>query len=227
MKYSGLLILVAGVCTALLGAYGIYAESAPLLRGGTNAFTRLNVMSDGSEPLGLSLLSQNYALRDCQVALKAIDSPTVRLQGNDFQARLPALCSGIASQVLTDTPAHGQAHLILAMASARMGDLVAMDTHLRQSQALAPSETRYADPRSALAGANVAALSEDGLARYQSDLLLMLRSQSGVWTLAQRYIDSDVLRPEVTNLLPLLTPNQQSRFLGAVNQMISMRGKRL
>jgi hypothetical protein len=225
MKFSGLLIAVAGACTALLGAYCMYAEAAPVLRGGTTAYSRLNAMPDGTASIGMSTLSQNFALRDCQIALNGRNSGIARLQGTEFQQRLPTLCAEMAENVLSRTPAQGHAHLILALAATHRGDLVAFDTHLRASQALSPGETRYARPRMVLAEANIAALSADGAARHESDLLLLLRSGRSIWTLAQRYVDDEGMRTRLAAVLQLATPEEQNRFLGAVRQLIDRRAR--
>jgi hypothetical protein len=225
MKFSGLLVGIAGACTALAGAYCMYAEAAPVLRGGTTAYSRLDAMPDGTASIGLSLLSQNFALRDCQIALNGRNSGIARLQGAEFRERLPQLCADMAENVLSRTPAQGHARLVLALAASHRGDMTALDANLRASQALSAGETRYARPRVVLAEANIAALSVDGTSRHQSDMLLLLRSGQGIWTLAQRYVDDEGLRTRLAAVLPLAAPEEQSRFLGAVRQLIDRRAR--
>lgn len=224
MKFSELIIGVAGAGTVLLGAYCVYAEAAPIARGGDHAFERLERMANGHEPIGISGLSQNFALRDCNTALAGYRGLSMRLQDDAFQARLPGLCAEIAEQVLTRTPASGLAELVLAEIAAHNNDFAELDARLRASQALSPGEGHLAAARTALAEANIDAMSADGLERHQSDLLLLMRAGRNIWHVAQLYVDSEAARVRIAAALKLMTPDEQAHFLGAVRRLLDLQG---
>lgn len=224
MKFSGLIIGAAGICTTLLGAYCVYAETAPVVRGGDHAFDRLDRMANGHEPIGISGLSQTFALDDCTTALTGYQGVSMRLQDEAFQARLPGLCAEIAGQILARTSANGQAELVLATIAAHNGDFGEMDMRLRRSQALSPGEAHLAAARITLAEANIDALSADGLARHQSDLLLLMRSGRNIWHAAQLYVASAAARARIAAALEAVTPAEQAHFLSTVRHLLDMQG---
>lgn len=223
MKFSGLIIGAAGICTMLLGAYCVYAEATPILRGGTNALDRLALMASGNDPVGISGMSQNFALRDCRMALAGYGGVSMRLRDEAFQARLPGLCADIARQVLSRTPANAQAELVLATVAAHEGDFAEMDAHLRASQALSPSESYLAAARIALGTAHADSLSADGQQRHLSDLLLLMRSGSNVWRVAQLYVANETERPRIAAALETITPAEQALFLHAVRRLLDLQ----
>ena len=209
----------------MLGAYCVYAETIPVLRGGTNAFDRLERMTDGDEAIGISGLSYKFILRDCDTALTGYGGVVMRLQDQAFQDRLPTLCADVARQVLASTPANGQAEFILAKVAAHNGDSAAFDGHLRASQALSPSEGHLAARRVILAEANIDDLSADGLARHQNDLLLLMRAGQNIWWVAQLYVADEAARQRITTALETLAPAEQARFLSAVRHQLDMQGR--
>lgn len=223
MKQNRLLVTVLGLCTALLGGYCIYAESVPVLRGGTNPYERLDAMTDRDNFVGLSLMSQNLALRDCLSVMAAFDSSSMQLQSQEFRDRVPSTCSAIAQQVLSKTPAHGAAYLTLAHVAAHQGNGQEMDNQLRASQALSPSEARFASVRVDLAEANIDSLSQDGLSRHESDLLVLLRGQRRIWSMAQLYVNNESARERIGLALEQATNAEQARFLRAVRTMLDLR----
>ncbi len=224
MKFSGLIIGATGICTMLLGAYCVYSETAPVVRGGGHAFARLERMANGYDPIGVSGLSQNFALRDCRTAMAGYSGLSMRLQDESFQTRLPGLCAEIAGQVLAGTPANGLAELLLAEVAVHDGDFVEMDARLRASQALAPSEGHLAAARVSLAENKFGAISPDGLERHRSDLLLLMRSGDNIWDVAQLYVGNEAARARITEVLETVTPAEQARFLSTVRGLLYLQG---
>ncbi|WP_332699086.1 hypothetical protein [Devosia sp.] len=225
MKLSVVGALAAGLCTALLGAWCVYQESAPVLRGGSNSFERLAATSANDLGIGLSLLSQSTALRDCQTVLLAYESARMAVMPDDFKAGLPSQCAGLAQRVLQTTPIHGFAELVLAQVADIQGDAGALDRHLQRSQAMAPSEARVILPRVSLAEAHIEALSDPTLERHQQDIGTLLKSSQGLWLLASLYVRDEAARGRIQAALPTASPADQSRFLWAVRQTIDLRGR--
>lgn len=225
MKLSVVGALAVGLCTALLGGWCVYQEGAPVLRGGSNSFERLAAMRADDRHIGLSLLSQATALRDCQTALLAYNSARMAIMPEAFKAQLPAQCGTLAQDVLNATPLHGFAELVLAQVADIEGDAEALNRHLQRSQAMAPSETRVVLPRVGLAEARIESLSDPTLQRHQQDIGMLLKSAQGVWLLASLYVRNEAARSRIQAALPAESPADQTRFLRAVRQTIDLRGR--
>ncbi|MFN4211797.1 MAG: hypothetical protein ACK4G5_14605 [Devosia sp.] len=224
MKLSVVGTLAAGLCNVLLGAWCVYQEGAPVLRGGGNSFERLAVMNTADRTIGASLLSQATALRDCQTVLLAYNSARMAVMPEAFKADVPAQCAALADGVLQASPVHGLAELVLAQVADITGDAAALDRHLQRSQAMAPSETRVLLPRVNLAETHIEALSDPTMQRHQQDIGTLLKSGKGVWLLASLYVRDEGARSRIQAALASSSPDDQSRFLWAVRQTIDLRG---
>jgi hypothetical protein len=227
MQLKQFSVLLAGIGLAAMGAWCMFFESAPVFRGGTEAYSRLAAMKDGSAPIGISLLSQNEALKDCQEVLTSLDSGRGQVQPPELRDRVVPLCKDVATGVIQGSRANSRAELVLALVAEREGDWAALDLHLRQSQALSASAVWLVLPRVTLAERHLEFLSPDGVARHNHDLAMLTASPAGVFRLASLYADQVEIRERIQAVLETVPPQDQERFLGTLRRTIELRNTAL
>ncbi len=209
-----------------LGAWAMYAEAGPVLRGGDTARERIAATASTNGPIGAGLLTTAVSLADCEQVMLPFGRRATPEQLGDARDALLDECEHMANDVLARTPAHGQAELLLALIAEARGDVDGISTHLARSEALQPNLARVVAPRAALGQRHFDELSPDAQERHQRDLVLMLQSGRGVWPLADLYVSDEAARKRITTALEEVSPREQERFIYIVRRVLGARGAR-
>lgn len=219
------LITLAGIATLCLGVWVGFQESAQNFRGGSTPIMQLLSMPDGNAPIGLSILSQRNPLMDCEVALRSDQSLELAYLSPEEATRIVPLCSDIAAQVTSRTPAMSLAWLVAAAAAARSGDMQSFNDDLVRSQITAPNEQWLARLRLRQADANLAQLGPEAVTGYEGDLRVLAFDPVEIWVLVRRYIADQQFRPYMQAALETMPSAIQAQFLQNVSQMLSSEGR--
>ncbi|MGV8955669.1 MAG: hypothetical protein ACOH2M_31540 [Cypionkella sp.] len=222
---SILLVGLAGLTIALMGAWTMYQEVMPNLRGGSSAITRVASMPAGDAPIGLTVLSQRQALLDCEKTLRLAHGFEMRYLSAGQQLRLPGICAEMASGVVARSPADSLAWFIRAAAATAMNDSELFNTALSRSQLAGPHEGWIAVMRVELAEHNFAQLDSHALAQHSLDLQLVAASNRYRWGTARRFVRDADFRERMTEELETVDPTVQRSFLSAVRRILTSNGQ--
>ena len=224
-RSSFLLVAFAGLATALMGAWTMYQEIMPNLRGGTSPVTRIAAMPDGAAPIGLTLLSRHQALLDCDTTLRSAHALEMQYLAADDQRRLPAICADMASRIVAQGPADSFAWYIRAAAAAALDDSATFNTALNRSQLTGPHEGWIADMRVGLAENNLTRLDSQAMAQHNLDLQLVASTNRYRWRTVGRFVRDAAFRERMTAQLDALEPTAQRRFLASVRRILTASGR--
>lgn len=221
MASSGLTafaITAAGAALAGLAFTHTLAEVTPYFIGGIQPEQRFAVIASGDFEPASSRWSRNLFLHDC------LDVPRTIYGLAQPPARRDALfenCRREAQAIAASTPTAATAWLVVASASAGLGDFEAMLPALAMSKRTATHLQWFADRRSRLAEAYFAELDSAAIADYEADLATLAAGRDGVGVLAQRYVRQPEHRDAYQRAVNTASAAQQQLFLGRVRSQLA------
>lgn len=207
------------------GVWTMYNEGASYLNGGTTRLSRLAARPQSGAPVGLTNLTQQSALLDCEKALRSFGTLEMKYQGPEFENGLASRCLDIANAVTAKSPVNSFAWMIAASASAQMKDWPAFNDSLGASAATGPYEGWVARLRIGLAEDNYDRLSTAMKTSHDHDLALLVSSWKAVPAIASRYVRDEAFRERMAAVLKSAPPADQKRFISSVNSAITAAGK--
>lgn len=192
------------------GAAVAYVEANAYLSAGILPAEHFDALATGDIDIGLSVASHTLILSNCYEALTSV---AARLRPAARRNTVAANCLMVADRISAGEPANSFAWYIAALAASESGDIPTMTQRLRMSQISGPSEQWIVELRVNLAEDHLAALTPDALLGHEDDLTLLVQSQRGVASIAQRYVRQAEFRERITALVEKLPAEQQRSFL--------------
>lgn len=208
-------LVALSACLLLAASYGTALEAMPYVAAGGTLERRLDSLEHGFVPVGLSLASQQMVLADCAAVSRSIYG---RALGTGHRVRLLATCARIAAGITAGAPTHGYGWYVGALMAAEQGDRAGLNRQLAQAYATAPTEQWLAELRVDLVETHMDQIDPALLASHDRDLALLVRSQRGVRTIANRYVRVAAFRERITRIVERLPVADQKRFLANVRQ---------
>ncbi|MBJ3783122.1 hypothetical protein [Devosia sediminis] len=204
---------------ALLGAWTVAEENAGAVFdfGLTSVGQVVRTIGD-DQVGGLWTRTQQSVLKNCERALLATRSLEVRYLPTQTQEALVPHCRQTAETAAARFPTDSYAWSVSALAAAHMQDWPGMNDALIRSQLTGPHEGWIAELRVAVAQDNFAQLEAEALEAADADLRLLLASESGIGTLAQRYVDEPDFRARVEAQVETQPAQIQRRFINEVRK---------
>lgn len=204
-------------CLLLAAAYGTALEAMPYVATGGTLEHRLATLEQGVVPIGLSLPARQLLLEDCAAVSRSIYGRTLRA---DRRAELLGACARAAARITADTPTHGYGWYVGALMEVERGDRSAFNIQLERAYQTAPTEQWLAELRADLVESHLDQVEPANLDSHVRDLTLLVRSQRGVRTIANRYLRVPAFRERITRIVELLPVADQKRFLANIRQQI-------
>jgi hypothetical protein len=205
-----------GLLLTIGGAWAMRAELRPYLAERTGSTVRVLELANGTTATGLSILSQQQYLFDCRTAMTSIAG---RTQPSNIRQALLGNCRNASDEIVTKSPSFSIAWLTGAIAAAEAEDWQGFNERLLRSQITGANEQWIAEVRVALAEDHFTQLSDDVLAWHQLDLKMLLGSERGTHSMAQRYLSEPQFRNRITAILAGMPAEDQKRFVNRLERL--------
>lgn len=204
-----------GLVTLLLGAVLAYLEIAPFFALSTSEADRFRLFAQGELALPVAEVSRAELLGVCYTtagSLYARAQPTVRRRS------LLEACHDLAAGTTRDAPTLGLAWLIGASSSGELDRRNDFNHEILTSVVVAPREQWLAELRVDLVERYYTLANEAVIAAEVGDLKILLLSQRGISSIAQRYVDQPDFRERVADVVATLPAAAQRRFVDEVKR---------
>ncbi len=156
----------------------------------------------------------------------ALRSRLAILQPEPTRRKIAAYCADVAEEFLARTPGSSLGHFTAAVAAWINRQDESMNAHLLASQRNGRFESWLAMRRFKLALAADEALSPQGEAALEGDILALLQSPAGRNFLAAYYVRQPAMRERIGRAAETLSEEIQASFLGLVRKQLSNRATR-
>jgi hypothetical protein len=217
-KQTSLIVAAAGLALAAVALVEGFAEVTPYFVGGISPAQRFGAIVSGEFTPADSKWSRDLFLNDCldvPRSIFALAQPTAR------RKLLLENCRKHARAIVASVPTLSSAWLVVASASADLGDFGTMRSALAKSTRSAPGLQWLADRRSRLAEQYAPELEATGRADHQSDLRVLVAGAQGADVLAQRYARHSELRELILAAAETAPAGQQRHFFDRVQAHMS------
>lgn len=205
----------------VLAGVSVFGELRPFVASGDDRASRYQAYVDSASLSGFSSFSQTIVLRDC---LKMVTSIYGRLQSLDRRTSVMANCASEAAAITERAPTQSLAWFVQAVIAAENDNADTLNLTLTKSRLSGPNEQWIAEARVELAEMNYDQLNTENLAGNDTDLLMLVRSERGVRTIARRYIQKPEFRERVAGLVETLPEEIQQKFVINVRQSARQMG---
>lgn len=213
---NAVVIVVAGVILSTVGLVQSFGELGPYFSGGAAPELLFGSIVAGTYEPGDSKWSRDLFLTDCLDV-----SSTIYAKAQPARRRHNFLerCRDVARGIAVAAPTYSVAWLVVALASADLGDAALMRSALIMSTRAAPNVLWLSERRTALADRHMSELGDAERAAYLQDLGALLQSRGGVDVLAARYVRQPQLRDTLTSVAERVPSGWQQAFLTRVRQL--------
>ena len=211
--------LLTVICAVTLA----WQESRPFVaRLDTLAERTETILATGPAPASFGELPSSFARR-ARLEGCVTDWHDVVTSGGDADLgrRMVAGCLDIARRNLTIAPASSNDWMIAASLASIVGDLAATQAYLRRSLATGPTEQWIAIRRAMLMYRLEDRLDPDLRAQVDDQFALLLRTENGVRSFAERYVSDPSFRERIVSVAEKLDPSYQKRFLVMVRSLLT------
>lgn len=219
-QFSHLALAALSAIVLVLGAYAVQQETAGFLRGGDTSVKRVAAALDAGDPIGLSTLSQQATLLDCNTVLRWPNALEMRYQPDDARASMVAHCLTVSDAIASTAPTTSLAWLVGARAALQMGDTSGFNHRLLRSQLTSPTEQWLAEQRVELSEDNLSLLDEHTRTSHERDLAMLVSSLSGIYALTKRYLDDPAFRERIAAIVETLPEASQRRFISVLQRQV-------
>jgi len=225
VKNTRMAIGVFALCVGLtaLGGWATYQEAAVYFNPGSTSLRRLSLLPATGAAPGLAPTTQAASLQDCYRAMLRTSSSGNEALSAGIQAEMQLRCADMAARAVAVRPTDAFAWTVAAGAQAAAGNWSAFNIDLRVAQAIAPSEQWIAELRVELAETHYAQLEQGTIAGNDADLSMLVLSERGIGSIADRYIDQDDFRERVANIVEKLPDERQRKFVNTLKRRIALR----
>lgn len=209
------------IALLVLASVSAFSELRPFVAGGGDRASRYQAYVDGTSVSGFSSFSQTLVLQDC---LKMVTSIYGRLQPQDQRTSVLENCRGEAAAITERAPTQSLAWFVQALIAAETDNPDTLNLTLAKSRLAGPNEQWIAEVRVELAEKNYDLLNAENLKGNDQDLLMLVRSNRGVRTIARRYIQKPEFRRRVADLVETLPEETQQKFVRNVRSTARQLG---
>jgi hypothetical protein len=219
-------LAVSAVCisTAIGGAWAMYREVQPLGLG-LSSLERVVSMQDAHSLQGLSIASKNQALLDCANTLKGLRSLVMSYRTPEERAQIAPKCRAMADDIVERAPSNAYGWYVGALASAELVDWDGFNKRLEMSWRVGATEQWIGELRVGLAEDNFSRLNDAMIAANDADLHMLVLSNRGVRTIAQRYLSNPEFRERITQIVETMPAQNQTRFVNNVRRYANASGR--
>ena len=208
-------VLAGGLVLGAAGAVTAYQEFEVFAAGGLSPADRFAALVQGSYHAAPSILGKRLVLDAC---LEATNGFFGMMQPGADRTAMLEHCRAEADRIAAEVPSYAFAHLIGALAAAKLGDADGFNRRMLQAQITAPNELWVAELRVPVVEDQIANISPEVLARQEADLRLMVASNRGVASISERYIHEPDFRERITAIVETMPEAEQRKFISRVRQ---------
>ncbi|KRA45709.1 hypothetical protein ASD80_05125 [Devosia sp. Root635] len=207
----------------MLGGWAAYLEASVYFAPGTTSISRLLALPATSNAPGLAPSTQTSTLADCNRAMQHTNAFEMRALSPEGKAALQQHCRDIVAAAVAERPTDAYAWVTGAVVAAAQQNWDEFNTFLRTAQAVAPSEQWVAEHRVDLAETHYDRLEPATRSGNDADLAMLVLSDRGIFSIAQRYLDQESFRERVTAIVEQLPVERQQKFVNSLNRRITLR----
>lgn len=218
---SGILVFSLGL--AMLGGWASFLEASVYFTPGTTSISRLLALPADSNAPGLAPSTQIATLADCHRAMQQTNAFEMRALSPAEKVGLQRHCGEMATSAAVDRPTDAYAWTVAAAVAAAEQDWGDFNTFLRTAQAVAPSEQWVAEHRVELAEMHYGQLDPAVRDANDLDLAMLVLSDRGIFSIAERYLNEESFRERVTLIVEQLPVERQRKFINSLNRRITAR----
>lgn len=216
-------LLCLGVLLLALSFWGGWRETTPFLirpRDFDYRVSAINHATNETHPISSweSRLARRVRLEYCLNTLHSALQTSAA--SAEFIAGIQRGCLRLAESSASRAPMSANDWFIAAALAYNLGDRPAFERYLRMSFLTGPDEQWIAERRALFAYAVRATLPSDLAASTDADLLLLLRTKTGIRQLATQYVQDATLREHLAELAERLPAELQRQFLSLVQEQI-------
>lgn len=197
---------------AATSAYTCYVEARPYFSGPASNANRLSELKVGPVA-GFSLPSVRFVLDECAWGVTSLYG---RLQSETVRADVVAKCTRTVQSITEARPGFAYGWYVRALMAEANGDKADMNAALATSRVTDPTGQWLAQLRVDLAEQHFSELDAGNLKGQTEDLALLVRSRSGISSIARRYVTDEGFRDRITAIVETLPPEDQRRFVDYV-----------
>jgi len=205
--------LVLSLVLVGAGAFAAYSETRSYVGNGLTPGESFNALEAGGQGAGLSIASARLVLDNCYDAITGVYG---RAQPTSRREAVGANCLKQADAITHAMPTHSFAWFVGALAALQLDQAAGFTDRLRQSQVTGPTEQWIAELRVGLAEDHFDLLPDDVRERNDRDLGLLVVSDRGIASIAQRYVDDPAFRERITVIVERLPERDQQRFVSTI-----------
>jgi hypothetical protein len=203
------------------GAYAAYGEVRSYFSSGATPQERFAALAAGTQVAGPSIASARLLLDNCSEAMEGVYGT---LQPKARRDAVAATCLAQADAITDVMPSFSYAWYIGAAAARATGDDIGFADRLREAQRTGPNEQWIAELRVTLAENNIDLLPEDVRRLNDADLALLVISDRGIASIADRYVQNPAFRKRITAIVEQLSEDEQARFVTKVEAAAGRAG---
>ena len=207
------LALVMSLALCGGGTFAAYSEARSYVSSGLTPAESFAALAADEQVPGLSVTSTRLVLDNCYDAITAIYG---RVQPSTKRDAVASNCLRQADAVIQAMPSHSFAWFVGALAALQLDSRGGFTDRLRQSQLTGPNEQWIAELRVGLAEDNFGMLPSDVRELNDRDLGLLVVSDRGIASIAQRYISNPAFRERITVIVEQLPERDQQRFVSTI-----------
>jgi hypothetical protein len=198
-------------------------ESVVLSYGPQTDLVQLGNIQQGLAEPGFSTYANKRLLLSCLYGIVGVyglaSTPA-------SQAQFAKNCRLIADKVLGRSPTMSFAWAVRAAADGVLGDFSSMNRDLVASWRTGPNEQWVAEHRSNTAETYFSNLDAEASRAHEQDLAILVLSNSGIASIAQRYMNQPDFRERITEIVSKMSDTDQRRFVGSVRRAVQNRTPR-
>ena len=214
-RFSILVLLTLSVLLGLGGIVTALRELNVFTVGSPSPQGRFEALLAGAYRPGPSALSHRLLLDTCNEAIAGIYG---RLQVGERRRQVLERCRDEADAIVAEAPSTSFGWYVGALAAAALGDVAGFNTRVLRSQITGPTEQWIAEQRAALVEDHYDVADAEVRAHHQDELRLLVSSQRGIASIARRYVGNVGFRERVTQIVELMSEDDQRRFIANVRR---------
>jgi hypothetical protein len=219
-RFFYFIAILCCVAAVVFSAAMASKESVVLSYGPQTDLVHLGKIQRGEAEPGFSAYANKRLLLSCLYGIVSVyglaSTPAAHMQ-------FAQNCLAIADKVLEQSPTMSFAWEVRAAANGVLGDFSSMNNDLVASWRTGPNEQWVAEHRSNTAETYLSKLDAEARRAHEQDLAILVLSNSGIASIAQRYMRQPDFRERITEIVSKMSDQDQRRFVGSVRRAAQNR----
>lgn len=180
---------------------------------GTSTATATTSSRNAIFPALDSRLARRARLDTCRLRIETLKRRNAAMEAIHDAERD---CLALSESIVGRAPLSSNEWFVAATLASSLGDIVRMRKYLAASYRTGPTEQWIAERRAFFTHEHAAQLPAMFQTLVDQDVLLMLKTETGIRTVAKRYVSDPALRQRLVDVALTLEPGRQQRFVDLV-----------